>query len=220
MLNYKKNYKYEETIEKIEKCNNPFLLTIINDDHADKSILNKKICYLIREIYEFNNELKNIYLDNIPYEPDYEMRKDMFSENFFYFYKNYFILSEEIYMRIFNLNSQQLKALEKKEWENTFTLRNLHARWKGSTNLDFDNNFKKFTDDVVPQSVKETKQFIKDFIDPDILEKKQKYFSLSTDTGKEVRPELKKTLFEASQGLNNFQIVPLKKHIINEGVHS
>jgi hypothetical protein len=118
------------------------------------------------------------------------------------------------------LNSQQLKALEKKEWENTFTLRNLHARWKGSTNLDFDNNFKKFTDDVVPQSVKETKQFIKDFIDPDILEKKQKYFNLSTDTGKEVRPELKKTLFEASQGLNNFQIVPLKKHIINEGVDS
>ena len=118
------------------------------------------------------------------------------------------------------LNSQQLKALEKKEWENTFTLRNLHARWKGSTNLDFDNNFKKFTDDVVPQSVKETKQFIKDFIDPDILEKKQKYFNLSTDTGKEVRPELKKTLFEASQGLNNFQIVPLKKHIVNEGVDS
>jgi hypothetical protein len=92
MLNYKKNYKYEETIEKIEKCNNPFLLTIINDEHTDKSILNKKICYLIREIYEFNNQLKNIYLDNIPYEPDYEMRKDMFSENLFYFYKNYFIL--------------------------------------------------------------------------------------------------------------------------------
>ena len=118
------------------------------------------------------------------------------------------------------LNSQQLKALEKKEWENTFTLRNLHARWKGSTNLDFDNNFKKFTDDVVPPSVKETKKYIKNFIDPDILEKKQKYFSLSTDTGKEVRPELKKTLFEASQGLNNFTIVPLKKHIIKEGVDS
>ena len=118
------------------------------------------------------------------------------------------------------LNSQQLKSLEKKEWENTFTLRNLHARWKGTTNLDFDNNFKKFTDDVVPQSVKETKNYIKNFIDPDILEKKQKYFSLSTDTGKEVRPELKKTLFEASQGLNNFKIVPLKDHIINEGVDS
>ena len=56
------------------------------------------------------------------------------------------------------LNSQQLKALEKKEWENTFTIKNLHARWKGSTNLDFDNNFKKFTDDVVPPSVKETKK--------------------------------------------------------------
>ena len=42
-------------------------------------------------------------------------------------------------------NSQQLKALGSKEWENTFNLKNLHARWEGKTNLDFDNNFKKFT---------------------------------------------------------------------------
>ena len=118
------------------------------------------------------------------------------------------------------LNSQQLKALEKKEWENTFTIKNLHARWKGTTNLDFDNNFKKFTDDVVSPSVISSKKYVKNLIDPDILEKKPKYFNLSTDTGKEVRPELKKTLFEVSQGLKNFTIVPLKPHIINEGVDS
>ena len=118
------------------------------------------------------------------------------------------------------LNSQQLKALEKKEWENTFTIKNLHARWKGSTNLDFDNNFKKFTNDIMSPSVISSKKYVKDLIDPDILEKKQKNFNLSTDTGKEVRPELKKTLFEVSQGLKNFTIVPLKPHIIEEGVDS
>ena len=118
------------------------------------------------------------------------------------------------------LNSQQLKALEKKEWENTFTIKNLHARWKGSTNLDFDNNFKKFTDDVVSPTVLSSRKYVKELVDPDILEKKQKFFNLSTDTGKEVRPELKKSLFEASQGLNNFKIVPIKPHKVKEGVDS
>ena len=118
------------------------------------------------------------------------------------------------------LNSQQLKSLEKKEWENTFTIKNLHARWKGTTNLNFDNNFKKFTDDIVSPSVISSKKYVKDLIDPDILEKKKKYFNLSTDTGKEVRPELKKTIFEVSQGLKNFTIVPLKPHFLKEGVDS
>ena len=118
------------------------------------------------------------------------------------------------------LNSQQLKSLDKKEWENTFTIKKLHARWKGTTNLDFDNNFKKFTDDIIPPSVISSKNYVKNLIDPDILEKKKKNFNLSTDTGKEVRPELKKTIFEVSQGLKNFTIVPLKPHILKEGVDS
>ena len=116
------------------------------------------------------------------------------------------------------LNSQQLKALGNKEWENTFTLKNLHARWEGSTNLDFDNNFKKFTDDVIPQKVFSAKKYVKDLVDPDILQKKKKNFNLSTDTNKELKPELQKNLFEISHGLKNFTIVPLKKPIIEEGV--
>ena len=52
------------------------------------------------------------------------------------------------------------------------------------------------------------------------MEKKPKFFNLSTDTGKEVRPELKKSLFEASQGLNNFTIVPLKPQKVQEGIDS
>lgn len=116
------------------------------------------------------------------------------------------------------LNSQQLKALDKKEWESTFTLKNLHSRWKGTTSLNFDSNFKKFTNDIMTPSVKAAKKYVINLTEPDILEKKQKYFDLSTDVNKKIRPELKKTVFEISKGLKNFQIVPLKEHKVNEGV--
>ena len=118
------------------------------------------------------------------------------------------------------LTSQQLKALGNKEWINTFNLKNLHARWEGTTNLDFDNNFKKFTDDIMPSSVIASKNYIKDLVDPDILQKKKKKFSLSTDTSKEIRPDLQKNLFEVSHGLKNFSIVPLKEHNVEVGVDS
>ena len=48
-----------------------------------------------------------------------------------------------------NLNTQQLRALDKKEWENMFTLKKLHQKWKGKTELDFESNFKKFTDEAI-----------------------------------------------------------------------
>ena len=118
------------------------------------------------------------------------------------------------------LTSQQLKALGNKEWINTFNLKNLHARWEGTTNLDFDNNFKKFTDDIMPSSVIASKNYIKDLVDPDILQKKKKKFSLSTDTSKEIKPDLQKNLFEVSHGLKNFSIVPLKEHNVEVGVDS
>ena len=118
------------------------------------------------------------------------------------------------------LNSQQLKALGNKEWENTFNLKNLHARWEGKTNLDFDNNFKKFTDDVIPKKAIIAKKYVKTLVDPDILQKRKRNFNLSTDTNKELRPELQKNLFEVSHGLRNFTIVPLKKPFVEEGVDS
>ena len=116
------------------------------------------------------------------------------------------------------LNSQQLKALGNKEWENMFNLKNLHARWEGTTNLDFDKNFKKFTDDVMPQKVISSKKYVKELVDPDILQRKKKNFNLSTDTNKELKPDLQKNIFEVSHGLKNFTIVPLKKPFVEEGV--
>jgi hypothetical protein len=119
-----------------------------------------------------------------------------------------------------NLNSQQLKALDKKEWENTFTLKKLHQKWKGKTELDFEPNFKKFTDEASFPQAKPAKEYVKNLRDPDILELKQKYWNISNNTKEKYKTELKKNLFEISAGLKDFKIVPLKNKIINEGVDS
>ena len=117
-----------------------------------------------------------------------------------------------------NLNSQQLRALDKKEWENTFTLKKLHQKWTVKTELNFENNFKKFTDEAqFPQS-KPAKEYVKNLRDPDILELKQKYWNISNNTREKFRPELKKTLFEVSNGLKDFKIVPIKEKKVEEGV--
>ena len=117
-----------------------------------------------------------------------------------------------------NLNTQQLQALDKKEWENTFTLKKLHLKWGGKTELDFEPNFKKFTDDVMYPRAKPAKEYIKNLRDPDILELKKKYWNISTNTKEKYRPELKKTLFEVQKGLKDFKIVPIKEKKVYEGV--
>ena len=117
-----------------------------------------------------------------------------------------------------NLNSQQLRALDKKEWENSFTLKNLHQKWKGKTELDFEPNFKKFTDEAAFPQAKPAKEFVKNLRDPDILELKQKYWNISNNTTEKFRPELKKTLFEVSNGLKDFKIAPIKEKKVEEGV--
>ena len=119
-----------------------------------------------------------------------------------------------------NYNSQQLKALDKTEWENTFTLKNLHRKWRGRTELNFELNFRKFTDEAAFPQAKPAKEFVKNLRDPDILELKQKYWNISNNTTEKFKPELKKTLFELSSGLKDFKIVPIKEQKINEGVET
>ena len=117
-----------------------------------------------------------------------------------------------------NLNSQQLRALDKNEWENAFTVKKLHLKWDGKTDLDFEQNFKKFNDNAMyPRSI-EARQYIRKFRDPDILELNKKNWNSSNSTREKFRPELKKTLFEVRNGLMDFQIVPLKEKKVNEGV--
>ncbi len=119
------------------------------------------------------------------------------------------------------LDSEQLFNLSKEEWEKTFTIPKLHNKWKEKINVNFNPSFKKISDDVMPKNVREAKLYIKDSVDPDNLEiKKNKRWNSSVNPNEKIRPELKKTIFEATHKLNNYRVVPLKEKKIEEGIDS
>ena len=119
------------------------------------------------------------------------------------------------------LDSDQLFNLSKEEWEKTFTIPKLHNKWKEKINVNFNPTFKKISDDVMPKHVREAKLYIKDSVDPDNLEiKKNKRWNNSVNPNEKIRPELKKTIFEATHKLNNYRVVPLKEKKIEEGTDS
>ena len=169
----------------------------------------------------FNEKLKKYYLEG---EYDQESLIDVHQyipnkkdPRVLFYFKDTF-KTDPLLSSSSNLTSQQLKALDKTEWENTFTLKNLYQKWKTRAELDFEPNFKKFTDEAAFPKSKPAKEYIRNLRDPDILELKQKYWNISNNTKEKFRPELKKTLFEVSKGLKDFKIVPLKEKKVNEGV--
>ena len=126
-----------------------------------------------------------------------------------------------------NLNNEyeltsgiKLRALDKKEWESLFTVKRLKNDYKRKTEIDFDYNFKKFSDDTNLPNIIESKNYIKDFLNPDILELKQKKWDNSIDVNNKKKPELKQTLFEVKHGLRDFKVIPLKEKKIVEGCDS
>ena len=119
-----------------------------------------------------------------------------------------------------NLTTQKLQALDKKEWEETFSLKNLRNSWKRKVEIDFEDKHKKFSDEMMLPKVVESRKYVHDLRDPDILELKQKRWNISSDVHSKDRPELKKTTFEVSHGLKDFKVVPLKEKYVPEGVDS
>ena len=115
-------------------------------------------------------------------------------------------------------DSAQLQNLSKKEWENTFTLQKLHKKWNEKLNLNFNTKFKKISDDIISEETKEKKKYIKNLVDPDILEIKNKRWNKSVNPLEKNRPELKQTIFEVTHNLENSKVTPLKDHIVEEGV--
>lgn len=118
------------------------------------------------------------------------------------------------------MTSQQLRALDKKEWEQRFSPSNLKQEWENRVQLNFQRHHKKFSDDIVPPQTRIAKEYVNELIDADILELKQKRWNISTDAQSKARPELKKTLFDVNHGLNDFQVVPLKEKCCPEGCDS
>ena len=117
-------------------------------------------------------------------------------------------------------STQKLQSLDRKEWESTFTLDKLHSEWKTRVNLDFENNYKKFSDDFVLPEVKKVKEKVKDSVNPDRLELKKKKWNISFNVKDDIKPELAKKLFEIENGFKDFKVIPPKKKEVNEGVDS
>ena len=115
-------------------------------------------------------------------------------------------------------STQKLQSLDRKEWESTFTLEKLHSEWKTRVNLDFENNYKKFADDFVLPGVKQTKEKIKESVNPDRLELKKKKWNISVNIKDDVKPELSKKLFEIENGFKDFKVIPPKIQEVEEGV--
>ena len=122
--------------------------------------------------------------------------------------------------KLWHIPPQQLHSLDKREWENTFTVSKLHLKWKEKDIIDFDRNYRKFPEDCAFPGVAENKALMHDLKDPDILELKQKKWNISVNVKEKNKPELKKTIFEIKNGLNDFKIVPLKQPMVPEGVES
>jgi len=119
-----------------------------------------------------------------------------------------------------NISPHQLQSFDKKEWEKTFSLTRLHDRWKQKGIIDFDYKYKKFPDGCALKGVKEKKEIINDFKDPDILCLKSRKWNASTATREKYTPELKKILFTEKHGLGEFMVVPLKIPNPPEGTDS
>ena len=100
----------------------------------------------------------------------------------------------------FLFSNQKLQSLDRKEWEITFNLDKLRSEWRTRVNLDFENNYKKFSDDFFLQNVIKSKKEAKDLVDPYLLELKKKQWNISYNIKDDVKPELEKKLFEISSG--------------------
>ena len=121
---------------------------------------------------------------------------------------------------LWNLPSHQLHSFDKKEWEKTFSLSKLHLKWKEKGIIDYDYKYKKFPDNCSFPGVPESKTYIQNLRDPDVLELKPKKWNISVNAKEKMKPELKKTIFEVKSGLKDFNIVPIKQQKVYEGVDS
>ena len=115
--NFKNRYMFEDTKKEIENNKNPNFSIIINKEQKDKNLLKKLICVLISNMPEHNKKFNNIIfnMENCPSEPDCDFKIDYKNGKKFYFYKNFFILDEEIYNKIFILDENQSEEMKIKK---------------------------------------------------------------------------------------------------------
>jgi hypothetical protein len=101
--------------------------------------------------------------------------------------------------------------------QNSMRSHKLRLHHSKNDKLNFPRDHKKFNDDDIPHKAREAKEFVKDLKDPDILELRKKLWNISSQPQENERPELKKTLFEVSHGLRDFNVVKLKEKTVELG---
>ena len=119
-----------------------------------------------------------------------------------------------------SFNSSNLQNLSKKDWEKTFTIKKLRNKWNKKINVNYEKNFKKYMNYFIPEKTKEKKNYIKNLVQSDILDFDNKRWNCSVNSNEKNKPELKKTIFEITNGLKSFNFTTLKENKIEEGIDS
>ena len=120
------------------------------------------------------------------------------------------------------ITREQLQDMTTEEFLNKFSVKKLHKKWARKFTYNYAPSTKKFSDECIAPSAKDSKAYIKDLLDRDIFECKIPRWNNSTkpNYSKNDKIPLKKTLFEVNHGFNNYLVVPLKDKFVEEGVQS
>lgn len=120
------------------------------------------------------------------------------------------------------ITREQLQDMTTEEFLNKFSVKKLHKKWARKFTYNYAPSTKKFSDECISPSAKDSKAYIKDLLDRDIFECKIPRWNNSTkpNYSKNDKIPLKKTLFEVNHGFNNYLVVPLKDKFVEEGVQS
>jgi uncharacterized membrane-anchored protein YjiN (DUF445 family) len=109
---------------------------------------------------------------------------------------------------------EEEKALEKSNE------RKSHSHYSTHDRMNFTLEHRLYNDDVMKEKAKIAKKYVKELIDPDILEIQKKRWNISNLPNNNEKPELKKTLFEVRHGFKDYQVVKLKERKIELGTDS
>ena len=115
-------------------------------------------------------------------------------------------------------NSEELHKMTDDEFFKKFTIDKLHEKWERKLNVNFDLSNKKFPY-AISERAKTAKAYVKELVEKDLFESKKPKWNISNKPNdKCFKPPLKKTLFQLSNGLTDYHVVPLKEKKVNPGI--
>ena len=101
----------------------------------------------------------------------------------------------------------QLKEMSKDDYLNKFSLKRLEKKWERKFRLNYDITNNKFSEDYKFKNAKESREYIKNFLDKDIFEKKLPKWNISTKVDNEtksIKKIIKDVSYDANHALINY----------------